>query len=394
VARVELKPLPPEEAVRFFERKYDLRGFDWRDVWQHEHAAAFTVAKAMRMDILADIRAATLAAIRDGTTFRDFQQQLEPLLRSKGWWGRQRMTDPATGETRIVQLGSPRRLRTIFDTNLRTAHAAGRWERIQRVKDRRPYLRYVAVLDDATRPEHRRWHGTVLPADDPWWRTHYPPNGWGCRCAVQQLSERDLQRLGIKLSRRPATRPRPWRNRRTGETIRVPDGIDPGFAYNVGRAAAENPGQVLARKIDAAPPDIARAAVADVVAGRAFERFVRRPDGVTPVGVLDERLGQAIGTTAQAVRLSADTAGKQLRHHPDLSAEDYRRIQAMIERGEAVRQGERHLVLTLTDQGRPYLAVVKATQDGRELYLVSYHRARRHHVRRARERGEVVRRGI
>ena len=26
------------------------------------------------------------------------------------------------------------------------------------------------------------WDGTVLPLDDPWWSSHSPQNGWGCKC--------------------------------------------------------------------------------------------------------------------------------------------------------------------------------------------------------------------
>ena len=74
-------------------------------------------------------------------------------------------TDPLTGESRIVQLGSPWRLRTIFDTNLRMSYSRGRWERIERVAADMPWLRYVAVLDERTRPDHLRWHGTVLRFD-------------------------------------------------------------------------------------------------------------------------------------------------------------------------------------------------------------------------------------
>ena len=120
-----------------------------------------------------DIRGAVDRAIAEGATLGGFQDELEPLLARRGWWGRAPMLDPVTGETRIVQLGSPHRLRTIFETNLRTSYAAGRWERIQRVAEHLPYLRYVAVLDGRTREEHAAWHGTVALASDDFWRGLY-----------------------------------------------------------------------------------------------------------------------------------------------------------------------------------------------------------------------------
>ena len=84
--------------------------------------------------------------------------------------------------------------------------------------------------------------GLVLHADDPWWQTHYAPNGWGCQCYVEALSARDLKRLG---KTGPDTAP-PLQTRTvtvgaTGPTPRsvsVPAGIDPGFAYAPGRESA------------------------------------------------------------------------------------------------------------------------------------------------------------
>ena len=169
MAEPEILNVPPSEAVDHFK------------------------AKAMRLDILEAVRGEVDRAIADGIAFGEFHESLEPRLRSLGWWGRQPMVDPETGEVRVVQLGSPHRLNTIFDTNLRTSYAAGRWERIQRVKESSPWLRYVAVQDSRTRPEHMAWHGTVLPVDHPFWRTHYPPNGWKCRCTVEQtVTHHDL----------------------------------------------------------------------------------------------------------------------------------------------------------------------------------------------------------
>lgn len=237
MATVDPFGLPPDEAIRWFREKGYALTFDWRDMWEQQHARAFTVAKAGQLDVLADIREAVDRAIAEGVPLAQFRKELTPLLQAKGWWGKQQMRDPLTGEDALVQLGSPRRLRTIYQTNLRMAMAAGRWETIERTAARRPYLRYVAVLDGREREQHGGWHGTVLPYDHPWWNTHYPPNGWGCRCKVQQLSQRDLDRFGYNVSSSaPPLQMVAWTNERTGQTVQVPRGIAPGFAYNVGKA--------------------------------------------------------------------------------------------------------------------------------------------------------------
>ena len=254
MAQPEILSVPPVEAIEHFRAKGYKLGFDWRDTEAAEHVISFTVAKAMQVDILTDIRRAVDEAFAEGHTFPQFYDRLTPTLQSKGWWGRRVMADPLTGEKRLVQLGSPWRLRTIFDTNLRMAHAHGRWTRIERLKDAMPYLRYVAILDARTRPEHAEWHGTVLPVDHPFWQTHYPPNGWRCRCIVVQLGEDDLERYGYRVSSDPTVRTRPWTNRRTGEIVRVPAGIDPGFAHNVGTVDRTAQARALLRQKAAASP--------------------------------------------------------------------------------------------------------------------------------------------
>ena len=283
---IDIVDLPDEEAVAHFRAKRNRDAwnwsFDWRDVSAEEHLTQFTFAKAARLDVLEAVRGEVDRAIAEGRTLRQFTDDLKPRLQKLGWWGEQEMVDPRTGEKRIVEVG-PRRLRTIFDTNLRMAHARGRWERIEALKEEMPYLRYVATLDARTRPDHRRWHGTVLPVDDPWWRSHYPPNGWRCRCTVQQLSERDLGRRGRKVTPRPRDGTRKWTNRRTGEILDVPRGIDPGFERNVGTIDRPKAAQaVLDGKTAAAPPAIQAAAqkleagnpVAAAIAGRGVRKSI------------------------------------------------------------------------------------------------------------------------
>jgi len=230
-----LAGVAPEEAIAFFRRKGFRIGFNWQDVFKAEHARWFTVAKAMSRDLLEDIREAVDKAISEGTTLDTFKKELRPKLEAKGWWGKKIMLDPATGQHELVQLGSPRRLKTIFDTNIRTAYQAGKWERIQRTKAAFPFLEYSSVMDGRERQEHHDWDGIILPVDHPWWKTHYGPCDWNCRCSAIPRSQRMLDRMGKTVSQvPPANDLYPWTNSRTGETGMLEKGIGKGWDYNVG----------------------------------------------------------------------------------------------------------------------------------------------------------------
>lgn len=260
----EIRSVAPEMAIAALrQREASLpRTWSWTDMWQEEHRRAFTVAKSAGFDILGDVFGALEKALTEGQSFETFQKSLRPVLEAKGWWGRKEMADPAdpTGERRLVQLGSTRRLKTIFDTNMRVSHAAGKWERFQRTKKLLPYLKYSAILDGRTRPLHRRWGGgagvpvVVLPVDHEWWNTHFPPNGWHCRCTVVALTEGQVKRMGLDPAnlKAPPIATTMWRNPKTGQRIRVPNGIDPGFGYNPGRSPLD--AQIPRRKLQA-PPD-------------------------------------------------------------------------------------------------------------------------------------------
>ena len=213
------------EAIAFFRQKLNLPTKAWTDLWQGQHARAFVVAGAMKDALISDLRNAVAKAIENGTTLAEFRKDFDKAVEAHGW-----------------SYKGKRGWRTgvILNTNLRMAYAAGKWQQAQELKARRPYLRYVAILDNRTRSDHRGWHGTVLPVDDPWWAAHYPPNGWGCRCTVQTLNDRDLKRYGYQVNDQAPPDEMVTRRVRTpsGDVkVEVPKGIDPGFAYNVGQAA-------------------------------------------------------------------------------------------------------------------------------------------------------------
>lgn len=379
--------LPPVETARAF----DARGRavvtrDWTDMWQEDHARAFTVAKVAKLDLLAEIQASLADVIHNGGTFEQWQANIVPHLKAQGWWGE--VNDAAlTGTHETVSVG-PRRLRTIYDTNLRVSRAAGRWARIQELKASRPFLRYTAVLDRRTRPEHREWHGTILPVDHAWWDTHFPPCGWYCRCTVRQLSQRELDAKGWKVTGPPPAGPDvPFRRVGAAASVLVPAGISPGFAYNPGKAAFGPAADNAVRAVEQAAPingPAARAIVEELLRSEALDQTLRSPGAVLPVMVIDPRLSAAIGATTQVVRFSADGYAKQQgqtrrsRGHPELTLDDYRQLPALGARPEHVFQdGDNTLVLMRARDGRRTLrASIRRTAAGDEIYLLSLRYAR------------------
>jgi SPP1 gp7 family putative phage head morphogenesis protein len=250
----------PERAINYFRAMGLGNAFAWQDAIDTATAEAFTVAKMMDMDLLAQVRASLESAAANGTPFKDWTREIVPLLKRAGWWGRKPLNDPVTGEVVDAQLGSPSRLETIFRTNLQSAYAAGQWSQIEAQRDTAPLLMYDALDDFRTRPAHRAWDGKLLPVDSPWWRTHYPPNGWNCRCGVIQLSEDEAAQMGLEVSPAPRTRTAAWTNPRTGRVQRVPVGVDPGFDRNAGLDYQQHLNGLAAEKAAALPDDLGAAA--------------------------------------------------------------------------------------------------------------------------------------
>ena len=50
--------LSPTLAIKYLKKKHNKVSWDWYDIWQEAHNKSFTVAKAMREDILQDIKEA------------------------------------------------------------------------------------------------------------------------------------------------------------------------------------------------------------------------------------------------------------------------------------------------------------------------------------------------
>lgn len=216
--------IPFVEAIDFFRGKVRIPTARWDELAVGAHSKAFTVAGALTDDLLADFQAALLRDLEEGGSYSGFQKRFREIVQDRGW----------------VHTGTAGwRSKVIWQTNMSTAYHAGRYAQMTDpdVMSYRPYWRYRHGGSRHPRPEHLSWDGLVLPADDPWWNTHYPPNGWGCRCYVEALSERDLARIGKSgPDKAPSSPVRRIRDRVTGRVSEVPAGIDPGWQYNPGRA--------------------------------------------------------------------------------------------------------------------------------------------------------------
>ena len=383
----------PEEIVEYFESKGYTISWDWRDTWKEANAKAFTVSGAMKMDVLKTIRGEVEAALGEGNTFREFKNNLEPELQKMGWWGEKEIVNPETGEVQKRELGSPRRLRTIYRTNLQTSYNSGRWKNQQ--ESSRPYLEYIAVLDQNTRPSHRSAHGTVLRKDDPWWGSHYPPNGWGCRCRARSLSARQVDEEEVGGA--PGSFAGEGWDYNPGEAAFQPD-LET-YDYRVARGYVE--GVLTGPRFDQMHSRTRRAvddyqeANPEASTQEVVDALREDPNAVQgeelPVAVLDDELRSDFGTDSQVVRLSDDTLVKQIAKRPEMDATDYERVQSVIEAAQLiVKDKELHRTF-IREEDKLYQAVVKATQDRSELYLVSYRRTNADDVQRVRERGTIIR---
>lgn len=369
---------PFAEQVSFFRGKLgnQVPTRTWRDLQREQHDRAFMVAGAARADLLADLAGAVDKAITEGESIGQFRGRFGEIVQRHGWQG-------WAGEDTAA--GRAWRTRVIYTTNLRTSYAAGRLAQLQNF----PLWVYRHSGAENPRLQHLTWNGLTLPASDAFWRTHYPPNGWGCGCRVAGANTpAGAQRVGGTPGY--STPPPGWNAPDPNGNL---PGVGEGWDYMPGGTVVDAV-RALAGKTVAWPYELAKAYMVSVptqardalaVAIRsqpetaaAVRRYAQRAmrsqsvEAYQTMGLLtaaqaDEvaRItGVAIGAALYDWTLDASTVRKALKDHGDdaaearsgqagLSVQDFGRLPRIIEGADRIEYGGQSGV------GRPVVRVIK-----------------------------------
>ena len=236
---------PFAEQLAFFREKLNVPTERWDDIRQEAHDRAFMVAGAMKADLLDDLRRAVDKAIAEGKGHAWFKKEFLQTAKKHGWTG-------WTGEG--SKAGQAWRTKVIYETNMTASYAAGRYQQLTDPEflKRRPYWRYVHADYVANpRVQHLAWDGLTLPHDHPFWRTHFPPNGWSCQCRVIPVNEREYEKAKAAGQ---AQAPEGWEDGA---------GIDKGWAYAPGESLA-SVRRAIEKKAEALPESLGEALTKDV----------------------------------------------------------------------------------------------------------------------------------
>ncbi|RTL99772.1 hypothetical protein EJV44_04635 [Ancylobacter aquaticus] len=383
MAEVTLSANPPEDVLDYWNGKQLRPRFSYLDVWAEEHAFAHTVAGVTEARVLKEFQEAGALATARGMTFEQFRSEMRDRLTPRGWWGPRVVADP-TGKDpdKVVDFSIPRRLEITFWSNMRSARAAGQWARAQRTKRMLPYFLYVETTARDPREEHLEWVGVILPVDHPWWRTHFPPNGWGCLCRARQITEFEARRLlgrppgeGGVFYRKTAPEIVTKRhvNRRTGEVSDIPVGIDPGWHTNPGLARAETLMRSLRETMDDAGEAVARDQVAKLWASRTPETLMNLPQRVhMPVAVAPD-LAATARARGSIVSVSNDTLRTKL-GHTGRRLSDFAAIQELFDSARTIRDPRHANVWALFGRiGRQFVRLVLGKSADDYLYVRTLH---------------------
>lgn len=371
--------ITPQDAIDYLSKRQKTElSWHWSDVQKQEHMRAFTVAKMTSATLLDDVRKSLDKAMAEGQSFQEWRKDIIPKLQGV-WLGKtygelwdgmtpaeQAGKTPPTPEERDRVIKASR-LETIFRTNMFNAYAAGRYRQLKEDADIYPYWRYVTAKDSAVRPAHRALEGKVFKADDPFWSTHYPPNGFNCRCIVEAVDEYDLEMQDLKVQEGGNV----YFDEESGQTVyRDAEGkeypCDKGWDYNVG----EDPtGQktLAAKKF---PPELTKAIREDLKA--EAERLKAEAKELEKA----RKQAEEESRRADAAQKAAEQAKKQAEAEAKRKAEEQRKAQAEAERkakeqSQKVETEPKRFVVDVTRPSKPSKhPAKKAAADEQKRFVV------------------------
>jgi len=180
-ANLTIETFPNEAAAAYIHGKAVADPEHFGNLPPQLKQRAFTVAGIEQLDALQRIRDA-VAKLPEGASWDEAKKEIALEI------------SPYTG-------GDDKAARAKAEHTLRIhgfqAYAVARHQQQMEDIEIFPYWKYETVGDSRVRPGHAALDGKILRADDDWWKTHYPPWDWGCRCIVVELTELDAKKQGI-----------------------------------------------------------------------------------------------------------------------------------------------------------------------------------------------------
>ncbi len=302
-----------------------------------KRALAFTVSGLARLDQVQAVADSLVRAQAEGWSF----------ARWKAWAQEQDWSLPR------------HRLETIFRTNLQTNYMAGHWRHFEMNRHRRPWLMFDAINDSRVRPNHLALDGVIRHIDDPVWDRISPPLGFGCRCTTRALTDRAARRRGGRTESVPAEghadgpgwgkRPKRLLERLGGVVAERARRCEAGSLSSdpTGRpiwCSEARAGELLSLLMAYTQPD--EETVRRAVETTLFRDFVHGAPGTPdlwPIAALSEDLMELLGVRNRIVWLSRQTLDVHLRRHPEIGADEYALIPAIIGSADIwAAQRERH----------------------------------------------------
>lgn len=295
---LDAKDRPSKRASEYFKQKGIVPSWGWTDLAAEAHAGAFTVAKAMCAEVLTSLKDGMQKALDSGQTYAQFLKEMEPILQRAGWWGR---AWPRDNDGNIVgpdrqpfepgpddvppMLGSPWRLRVIYQTNCQVAMNVGRYEGMMQVAEQRPYWQYIAIGDANTTALCNSLNGSVFRYDDPFWSAFFPPNHWGCRSSVRSLSQREIDRdkLTVSVSEGKIQKRYDLASKKTGVAVMSATVTVNGRSFSPSPGWAGNPGMMhhlklidhMFRRLSSVDSDLGEAELLDFMSSEEYRAAFR-----------------------------------------------------------------------------------------------------------------------
>ena len=123
-------------------------------------------------------------AIFSGFKTLEQQKQIQNLLFDKD--GNMKSFDQFRRDTlKVMKQYNQNYLRTEYDTLVRRARFASEWKKFEANKDLYPNLEWLPSISIEKRVSHKEFYRRIWAIDDPFWKTNFPGNEWGCQCSVR-----------------------------------------------------------------------------------------------------------------------------------------------------------------------------------------------------------------